>query len=159
MTKDEYIEKYNSYFIEKYRLLAEDVYDNYYTKVYPFLSVITEFRIADESIRMRELATALYLSEHEFRAMKETFLELEQSLASKKSLMKFKSMLDVQRGIINTEYRNAKMLEMQSKRYDDEYNPNGSEDNIDIPKTIEVTIRNEKKSDTELKEYAPIDEE
>ncbi len=70
--------------------------------------------------------------------------------------MKVKSQLDLQREI----FRNpsAKLLEMQSVRYDDEYKPKGQDTVIELPKTLEVTVKNVKKTDKELEAHAKIDD-
>jgi hypothetical protein len=141
ITREEYIEQYGDVCANR-KLDAGEVYDNYVNKVQPYLSVVTAFRIGNERAREDQLALALYVGRLEFRTMKQTFKELEEALKAEQSVMKLKSMIDLQRGLIASEYKNAKMLDMQSTRYDDEYKNKGDGVEVNIPKTLEINIKN-----------------
>jgi hypothetical protein len=141
ITREEYIEQYADVCANR-KLDAGEVYDNYVNKVQPYLSVVTAFRIGNERAREDQLALALYVGRLEFRTMKQTFKELEEALKAEQSVMKLKSMIDLQRGLIASEYKNAKMLDMQSTRYDDEYKNKGDGVEVNIPKTLEINIKN-----------------
>ena len=130
--------EYISYNFDEEELI--EIYEQYKEKVEPYLSVITEFKIGTQKITDKEVRAVLQVSYHYFQFMKKAFPELKEALTSNQSVMKFKSMYDVQRGIIATEYKNAKILEMQSKRYDDEYNAQGDSVEVNLPKTLEVNI-------------------
>jgi hypothetical protein len=155
ITREEYIEQYGDVCANR-KLDAGEVYDNYVNKVQPYLSVITAFRIGDERAREDQLALALYVNKLEFRTMKQTFQELEDALKAKQSVMKLKSMIDLQRGLIASEYKNAKMLDMQSTRYDDEYKVKDDGSKVEIPNTLDISIHSARLDDDERLEKSGV---
>ena len=118
--KENYI-KDNQETCDKFGVTPDYVFDLYHKEVFPYLAVITDFRLANKMLTVKEQAMALGISNNIFTVMRKTFKELELALDSKKSLMKFKSQLDLQKGIVATEHKNPRMIEMQGLRYDDEW--------------------------------------
>lgn len=132
----------------------EYIYNEYYHKVEPFLDVIAEFKLPTKGVTVKQVRAVLRISEKPFRLMRKVFSELDEALDADKSYMKLKAQLDLQKAIVASEYKNAKMIEMQLKRYDDEYSSDG-ERKVELPDKLEIVINDVKKDDEELDEYAP----
>ena len=126
-----YITKYGDKVKERYGLDAGDVWDYYHENIYWALPLIAEERSKELKPTYEQIRVALYLNRIMWRACKATFKGLKRALRSKEINMKLKAQLDLQREIRNG--ANAKMLEMQLTRYDDEYKPKGKEVDVKIP--------------------------
>jgi hypothetical protein len=150
-----YKEKHGEYLLSK-GYDAEDVWTYYHKHIYWALPLISSERNKDVQPTYEQIRLALYINSHYWVVCKKTFKGLVSALQGKQIVMKVKSQLDLQREI----FRNpsAKLLEMQSVRYDDEYKPKGQDTVIELPKTLEVTVKNVKKTDKELEAHAKIDD-
>ena len=152
--KEDFIEFYEGY--EKFTLDPEFVWDFYHNEVRPYLSLITDFRLQDESTTEKELKIAFGINNNLWRHLKLGFMELVNTLNSKKSVMKFKAQLDLQKGMLATQHKNPKMVEMQLVRYDDEYKKKQDGTSIQLPEHLEFTITSAKKTDID---FAQVDSE
>lgn len=124
----------------------------YELKVEPFLNVIRSERAKDDKLEQKEIAYALGVKPSRLTKMKKVFPELEDALKVGKNIMHLKAQIDLQRGLINSGYNNAKMLEMQMVRYDDKYKPKGDKSEVELPKTLNITFSDSSMTDEELDE-------
>lgn len=151
MTDKEMREKFDKINFGKMFTLEEFI-NLYETDVKPYLPVITTF-IKEDDLNYKEIAFVLGISKDTFYKMRQFFPELDDALKSAKSLMKFKAQFDLQKGL-QLKPASGKLLEMQLLRYDDGFKKKDSVE-VEFPKTIEFTVQNKKKTDEELKQYAP----
>lgn len=152
--RDSYIEQYSKVLFDKYGVLAGDVWDIYHSRVEFALDLIPRFRIGKDNATEKYLRIGLGVDQKSWRAMKETFVRLQEALESDKVFNKLKSEIALLKGIEASEYKNAKMIEMLLKLYNDDYQKS-DEQKIELPETISITIENKQKSNEELDEYAP----
>jgi hypothetical protein len=157
---EEYILKWENHpkFI-KIGLSPEYVFERYHFDIKPYLEIITEFKIKSPSIRDKDLRSLLHITTNVWRLAKLSFKEFKLALSSKKSLMEFKAQLTLLKGLENTNYKNAKMVEMFGLRYDENWKTKNDRDEVELPKTFEVTIKNAKLSDEERNDKAQVKEE
>ena len=146
--RDNYIEE-NKEVCDKFNVTPDYVFDLYHKEVFPYLAVITDFRLANSKLTFKELAIALGVSGNVFNVMRKTFDELALALNSDKSIMKLKVQLDLQKGIVNTEHKNPKMIEMQGLRYDDDWKTKANSESVELPTTLNVVIQSQKLTDEE----------
>lgn len=143
MTKEEFWHYYKKKLGDKYLtyFTPDEVYDKYYENVYPALPVIMKYRVGDNKVIQDELAAALFVNTKMFKAMKQLFPELEYALSVERDIMKMKSEIDLQKGLHATEFKNAKFHEMNLSLYNDEYKNKGQDVQVEIPKTLDIVIR------------------
>ena len=158
ITREDYIEKYGEMISRKYSEDAGEVWDVYHARVEYALDLIPRFRIADDSITQKYIRIALGVSAPMWNAMVKTFTRLYQVLNADRAYSKFKSELDLMKGIRASEYKNAKMLEMQLKLYNDDY-IKSDEQKVELPKTLNINIDNKQMSNDELEKYSPKETE
>ena len=138
MDIDTYVGKYGKMLKEEYGLEAEDVWAYYHENIYWALPLIATERAKELKPTYEQIRLALYINRLMWRVCKKTFKGLKRALKTKEIDMKLKAQIDLQREIMRNP--NAKMLEMQLTRYDDEYKPKGKEVSLDIPKSIDIKI-------------------
>lgn len=129
-----------------------EIREEYKTKVEPFLNIVAKFRLPTKSATKKEVRSALRISNKRFELMCKVFDALKDALDAKGLSMKMKSELDLQKAIVASEYKNAKMIEMQLKLYNDEYNKS-DEQKINVPEKIEFSFVDTKETDEELDGY------
>ncbi len=151
MLKETYVDKFETKILTEYGMDAEDVWEYYHKNIYPFLTIISKERKLETPPKEIEIQYALYVTKPLWRACKNTFVGLRQALAGEGASMKFKAQVDLQREVYNNP--NAKYIEMQMKRYDDEYNVKGQEAVIELPKTLQVVVEDKRMSDEELEDF------
>ena len=151
MTEVEFLIKYDELLTDKQKHTydSEYVWSMYHSKVEPFLEAITEARIGDSKVRLKEICMVLRVSVELFRVMRMLFEELDFAVESYRDVMKFKSALDIQRGIVATEWKNAKMIEMANILHNDDYKPKGKEVEVSLPK-IEIEFVDASIDESEL---------
>ena len=119
----------------------ETVYDTYYTKIYPYLSLIGDFMARENPATEKQLRRALGVGSRTWSECVKIFDEFEDMLSCKESFMNLKVELDLERGIQNTEYKQPKLQEMRQQLYNKEmYRPKEDDEGSNIPTTIEVRI-------------------
>lgn len=153
-------EEFTEEVLEKNNFSEEYAYKlgmEYELKVEPFLNVIRSERAKEDRLEQKEIAYALGVSPVRLTKMKRVFSELSDSLETGKNIMHFKAQIDLQKGLINSEFTNAKMLEMQMIRYDDKYKPKGDKTEVELPKTLNIVFEDASMSDEELEKV--IEEE
>lgn len=140
-------------FISQKGLKVKKLYNLYYTKVEPYLQLIANYRARENAVTQAIIAQVLGVGERYFRVMKEIFKELEISMNNKHEYMD----LVAQKALItanNERPDNAKTVEMMLFRWDKEYKKN-NDGETELPSKLDITIRNAKKEDEELEDYAP----
>lgn len=158
--REEYADehRYNKHVLNK-NVDPEYVFDEYHRKIKPFLSIITDFKLHDKDVTEKQLKVVLGVSHSVWLISKNTFPEFKDALNAKKSVMKLKAQLDLQKGLINTGFKNPKMIEMQGLRFDDEWKTKSDKEEVALPKTIEVITRSHRLSDEERISKSEVKEE
>lgn len=149
IVKHKYVEMFEDMLLVKYGYDAEEVWLYYHQNIFPFLSLISKEMNSETPPTQEQVRYSLYVSNDMWLACKKTFVGLRRALQGKSASMKLKAQIDLQREVFNNP--NAKYIEMQSKRYDDEFTK--SDDNVvELPKTLNVTVSNSKLSDKEIED-------
>jgi len=100
----------------------------------------------------KQLRLAFKVSTRLWNVCKSVFEEFSEYLGIKESFMGLMVELDLQKGMIETEYKNPKMHEMRQHLYNaDRYKPKGDNVNIEAPK-VEITFTDARMSEEELDE-------
>ena len=154
ITLDKYVKKHGEYLTSK-GYDPETIWKYYHENIFFALPIISKERMSEAPPTYQQIRMALYIGSDMWRICKKTFRGLKSALNGKQIGMKLKTQLDLQREVYSNP--NARILEMQFVRYDDEYKPKGQETIIELPKTLEVTVKNVKKTDKELEAHAIID--
>ncbi len=131
------------------------VYTQYEDKVKPFLSLITHWRNEDPPVSLKKIRVALGISENVMRTLK-SLDEFAEALDMEGSLMQLKAQKDIVKAIDEGHKVgdfNAKMHEMQLKRFDAGYSKDGGGDKS-VPQKIEITFTDASLSDEEIKQRA-----
>lgn len=153
MKWDKFEKKYPKGSKELNGLNPDTVYDDYYELVHPYLDVIAEFMSRDVPATEMQLKYAFGVSGKKWNVFKNVFPELDEYLGCKVSFMNFKSEIDLQKGLKNTEYKNPKILEMNLQMYNEDYrNRKSADTEVVLPKTIEVVVQDYTMSDEELED-------
>lgn len=159
MKKDEFISEIDLDKVEKYQKGGVDkyidyAYEMYIKKVHPFRSVITDWRVKnDDRPNLEELRLILDLPRTLFEIYKDMD-SLKPYLDINKSIMKYKAQMDLQEAIELAKENgqiNAKLLEMQLKRYDIDYTKisEGKHDE-GTPNKIRISFEDGSMSDVEI---------
>jgi hypothetical protein len=155
ITVKEFIDTYGTECKQKFRIDAEYVYYQYYDKIELNLGIITKYLTKEKPITQLELQAVLGLSYSTWSACRHYFPELQRVLDGKVNIMKFKSESNLMRGIENA-VSNPKLLEMQFILYNDDYKPKGVQIDVELPKTLNITIADASSSEDELDEKVKV---
>lgn len=138
---------------------ADTVYDTYATKIYPYLSLIGEFMSRERPASEKQIRRALGVGRVTWSKAKECFEDLVDYLGCSESFFNLKTELDLQKGLINTEYKNPKLQEMQQMMYNKEqYKPEKGDAEVVLP-TVKIEFVDASISEEELEQQFPQDEE
>jgi hypothetical protein len=148
-TYDEFEKTYGTECKQKFRVDAEWVYYQYYDKVELNLGIITKYLTKEKPITHEELKAVLGLSHSTWLACKHYFPEFKRVLDGKVNIMKFKSEGYLMRGIENA-VSNPKLIELALQMYNDDYKPKGVDLQVNLPKTLNITIADASSSEDEL---------
>ena len=137
-----FIEEYGVDIENKYNMQSSYLFDEYNTKVSPYISLIQQW--SADKISERRIQLALEISGNVHKACKEYFNEYKEALKNKEVVMD----LVAQKSLVTAVKLNPvqpKLVEMQLKRYDDIWNNKGNNENeINIPTTINVEIQDKR---------------
>ena len=118
-------------------LNPDRVYEDYYTLVYPYLAIIGEFSSREEAISESQLRKALGVGARYWKAFKDLFEDFRDMLNTRESFMSLKTEIDLAKGIMATEHKNPKMIEMSAKYYNKRFREmNKVSEDIQHPKVI-----------------------
>jgi hypothetical protein len=118
--KSAFVSAYGDEIKEKYNIDADFMFVEYYSKVKPYIHLLTETKIDGTKIMQSEIALALGVDKALFGVMKKYFPNLEASLNSKRSIMAFKSQMALIKAN-ELKPENAKTVDIMLRRYDPEY--------------------------------------
>lgn len=127
-------------YCKKQGVEPEDVWDNYHSKVRIALGIIPEFKMGEDKVTDKQLRIALGVRNNEWACMKKYFPALKEALEADKVYTQFMADLAIMKGVEETNYTNAKMIEMMQKRWNEKYNPKGNEKEVEFPTTLNITI-------------------
>jgi|LGOV01.1.fsa_nt_gb hypothetical protein len=117
------------------------IYDTYYTRIYPYLTLIGDFVARPIPATEKQIRRALGVGSGTWNACKRVFEEFVDYLGCKESFLQLATEIHIQKGLQATEYKQPKILEMEQLLYNREnYKPKDDSDENKIPTTIEVRI-------------------
>jgi len=162
MTKEEFEKQVDMELIEKYQMNGKDkyldyAYKEYMKKVHPFRSLITNWRVQkDDTPNLEEVRIALDLPTTLFSIYR-GLDDFNNYLGMNKDMMKFKAQKDLIEAIELAKENgkiNAKLLEMQLRRFDIDYTKisNGEGNDNNTPNKIKISFDDGSMSDIEISE-------
>lgn len=155
ITLEKYKKHYNSYFDNpKVEYEIKEVWEYYHQNIYPYLSIISMYRQEnqDKYANDKQIQMALFINRDMWMHCKKTFKGLKSALNGKAVRMDMMVQAQLIKEMMFNP--NAKYIEMGLKRWDEGYNPKGDTVEIEMPSTLKVEIKDERKNDEELKEYS-----
>jgi len=105
-----------------------------------------------EQATYEQIRNALYINMKMWKICKKTFRGLSSALKGRQINMALKAQADLQRELYSNP--NAKLIEMGLLRYDEGYKPKGDVTTVELPKTLNVTYEDKRKTDKELEVHA-----
>ncbi len=153
MEKKDFLREFRGV-VSGYDVDAEYAWEIYKERVKPYELLITKFRNTDKEKRltMDQIRVALDVT----RSMWDRFKQLpsfRMILDADGDLMRIKAQMDIVKGVsVNT--GNAKMLELQAKRFDPFYREEGKD--VDTPTKIQFTVVDTAMSDEDIIESTGI---
>lgn len=139
--------KNGSSILKGYR--AKTVYDRYRDEVYPFLPVISEFFNRDNPATIKQICLGIGINPQLFNVMRDVFPELQEVIEEKSTYAQLSADLMLMKGVVATEHKNPKMIEMFQHRYNDKYKPKGGTEVTELP-TVKIEFVDAGLSEQEL---------
>jgi hypothetical protein len=118
MTREQFIESNSKE--ELSGLTPEYVYDTYESKIKPYLAVISHWLNKEKPATEKQLKLVLGVSGVVWNVCKSKFNEFFEVLLEQESYMELKAQYDLEKAI-ELAPENAKLIELQMKRFDSGY--------------------------------------
>ncbi len=153
MEKEVFLREYKSVSVG-YEADEEFAWQVYEERVLPYELLITKFRNGekDKRLSMEQIRRGLGVSQSMWKRFKSmpTFQEI---IDADGDLMRMKAQMDIVKGVSQNP-KNAKLLELQAKRFDPFYMEEGKD--VDTPTKIEFKIVDTGMSEEEIKKETGI---
>ena len=149
---DDFCEQHNEDAEIFKRIKRDTVWETYKIKIEPYLRIIGDFRGRDTVATETQIRLALGVGLENWRVCKKLFPDLEEYLGLKETFLGLKAELDVQKGLINTEYKNPKLHDIQLEMYNQKYRDRKKQEYEEEFPTIKVVYEDARMSEEELDE-------
>lgn len=140
---------------ERLRHMNKDyVYESYVKKIRPYFPVIVEFLNREEPATHTQLKGALNISGKVWNACRELFEEFQEVLSVEEDYIQMMADVMLLKGVVATENKNPKMVEMFQNRYNPLYKPKGQDVEVSLPK-VEIVFSDAGVDEEYLEKFDP----